>query len=239
MSAVQRVLQCLAVLILGFQVLEGKVGYAYLCVLTLVLLELPRWAEGRLGVVLPEALEVLILLFVFSAEILGEIRGCYVRYPFWDSLLHGFSGFLFASIGSVLPGLFTGQRYEKTALLLFAVCFSMTVGVLWEFLEWGVDGLFGLDMQKDTVITALHSVCLDPRKGNGAGSISGIRETLVMLPEGKGILLGLGGYLDVGLHDTMGDLLVNLLGAVVFGLLSRRDRLVRHFIPVVESREQG
>lgn len=218
------------------QILMGKAGYVYLCVLTLALMELPGWAERRLKVALPPIMEGLILLFLFSSEILGEIRGCYVRYPGWDAALHGVSGFLFASIGSVLPQLADRQRCAGTMFrVLFGICFSVTVGVLWEFLEWGVDGLFGLDMQKDTVIHALRSVCLDPRGGNCVGSISGVRETILILRDGSREILGLNGYLDVGLHDTMGDLLMDLAGAAVFALLSGWERFARYVVPVVKG----
>lgn len=230
------VLRILVFPVLIRQILTGRVGYVYLCVLTLVLMELPGWAERRLEVALPPMMEGLLLLFLFSSEILGEIRGCYVRYPGWDALLHGVSGFLFASVGSVLPRLADRQRRGGTvSRVLFGVCFSVTIGVLWEFLEWGVDGIFGLDMQKDTVIHALRSVCLDPLGGNCVGSVSGIGETVLILRDGSRQILGLKGYLDVGLHDTMGDLLMDFLGAAVFGLLSGWERFSRYVMPVVKG----
>ncbi len=218
------------------QILVGKVGYVYLCVLTLMLMELPGWVEDRLGLRIPALMEGLILLFLFSSEILGEIRGCYVRFSCWDVLLHGFSGFLFASIGWILPELLGQQgRVNTVVQVLFALCFSVTIGVVWEFLEWGVDSFFGLDMQKDTVVTALRSVCLDPRGGNGVGVIGQIRETVVLLADGSRRVLGLNGYLDVGLQDTMGDLLVDLAGALVFAALSRWERIAHYFVPVVKG----
>ena len=222
------------------QILAGNTGYVYLCVLTLLLMELPGWAERYMGLTLPVPLEVLVLLFVFSAEILGEIRGCYVRFPVWDGLLHGFSGFLFAAIGYALPELMDRKGTELCLALrlAFAVCFSVAVGVVWEFLEWGVDRVFGLDMQKDTVITALHSVCLDPRGGNAVGTVSGVRDTILLLADGREVRLGLGGYLDVGLHDTMGDLLLDLAGALVFAVLSRWGKAADCFIPKIQSQEE-
>ena len=238
-SAVRNVLQCLVFPVLTAQILRGETGYVYLCVLTLVLMELPRWAEQRLHAVLPETLEILVLLFVFSSEILGEIQACYVRFPVWDLLLHGFSGFLFAAIGyGMLSGILRLDGERKVCCILFAVCLSMTAGIVWEFLEWGVDSVFGLDMQKDTVITALRSVCLDPGKGNQVGSINHIRETIVVLRDGRRVALDLEGYLDVGLQDTMGDLLVNLAGALVFAVVIRWKKLATHFIPVIQYREE-
>ena len=211
------------------QLLSGKTGEVYLCVLTLVLMELPGWAERRLNVILPPAMESLLLVFIFASEILGEVRGCYIRYPGWDALLHGTSGFLFAAIGYAIPELAAsqGNGMEQKLRALFAICFSLSVGVVWEFLEWGLDGLFGLDMQKDTVISTLRSVCLG--RGREPGTVSGIRETVLRI--GDGSVRVLEGYLDVGLHDTMGDLLVDLAGAAVLGFLSGNEKCAENFIP--------
>lgn len=239
-SGIGCVLRILVFPVLIGQILGGNTGYVYLCVLTLLLMELPGWAERQLSVMIPGPLEGMILLFLFSSEILGEIKGCYVRFPVWDGLLHGFSGFLFAAVGYVLPELMIRQGRETNPglRLVFAVCFSVTVGVVWEFLEWGVDGIFGLDMQKDTVVTALRSVCLDPRGGNAVGAVSGVRDAILLLADGSRVRLGLGGYLDVGLHDTMGDLLLDLAGALIFTVLSRWGKAADFFIPIIQSQEE-
>src|SRR5699024_6974332 len=99
-----------------------------------------------------------------------------------------------------------------TAIVAF--CFSMTIGVVWEFFEFGMDSLFNLDMQKDTVIHTIRSVTLDPSGHNIPYVIKGIGETAV-----NGQELGIGGYLDIGLIDTMQDLIVNFAGAFVFSII--------------------
>ena len=220
------------------QILAGKTGYVYLCVLTLVLMELPGWTERRLGVAFPGTMEALLLLFIFSSEILGEIRGCYVRYPCWDLILHGFSGFFFASVGYVLPELTDrlGSGEKCTFRLIFAVCFSLSVGVLWEFVEWGADAVFGLDMQKDSVINTLHSVCLSPGEENRVGILCNIRKTVMILADGS--IRTMEGYLDIGLHDTMEDLLADLAGAAVFGFLSRGKFFAANMIPKFVGKEE-
>ena len=133
---------------------------------------------------------------------------------------------------------------------LVAFCFSMTVGVLWEFFEYGMDVIFRMDMQKDTIIHTLPTVTLDPTASNRVVVLEGIQAVTV-----NGQELGLGGYLDIGLHDTMADLLVNFIGAVLFSVIGyvyirqrgrgRSGRLVKHFIPELHdwdapvSEEQG
>ena len=100
-----------------------------------------------------------------------------------------------------------------------AFCFSMTIGVLWEFFEFGMDQWLLFDMQKDTVINTISTVSLDPAGGTAAVAVKGIQEVILVLEDGTQMPLGLGGYLDVGIIDTMKDLFVNFIGAVVFSTI--------------------
>ena len=135
---------------------------------------------------------------------------------------------------SVLPHF----KYKKqSAARMVAFCFSMTIGVLWEFVEYFADNVLLLDMQKDTVIHTIRSVALDPTMTNTVMTIDGIADVIV-----NGESLGLGGYLDIGLHDTMEDLLVNFIGAVVFctfGFFYLKGRgkgkFVRRFVPTMRT----
>ena len=104
-----------------------------------------------------------ILLFIFAAEVLGEISAYYTTYPYWDTMLHTLNGFLCAAVGFCLVDLFDrSERFSLTLSPVFmaivAFCFSMTIGVLWEFFECSMDRIFLFDMQKDTVVTAISSV---------------------------------------------------------------------------------
>ena len=192
-----------------------------LCVLTLVLFMLPSAFERRLHIDLPDTLEVIILLFIYAAEILGEIRAYYTSYPGWDTMLHTMNGFLCAAIGFALVDILNEE--EKVALRLSpffmavtAFCFSMTIGVLWEFFEFSMDQLILVDMQKDTVINTISTVNLNPSHGTTAVIVQGIQDVILVLEDGTQMPLGLGGYLDVGIIDTMKDLFVNFIGAAVF-----------------------
>lgn len=210
------VLRALVILILIRQAMNQNYENVFLCVLTLLLLIIPSYIQVSFKIELPSTLEIVILLFIFAAEILGELNEFYVKIPFWDTLLHTLNGFLAAAIGfSMVTLLNKDERitFELSPfyLVMVAFCFSMTIGVVWEFFEWFMDCLFGLDMQKDTVITAIHSVALDPAGGNRPYSITGITSTVV-----NGEQLAINGYLDIGLMDTMEDLLVNFIGALVF-----------------------
>ena len=217
-----------------------------LCVLTLVLFMLPSAFERRLHIDLPDTLEIIILLFIYAAEILGEIRSYYTNYPGWDTMLHTMNGFLCAAIGFALVDILNQE--EKVALHLSpffmavtAFCFSMTIGVLWEFFEFAMDQFLLFDMQKDTVINTISTVNLDPGHGTTAVVVKGIQDVILVLEDGTQQALGLGGYLDVGIIDTMKDLFVNFIGAVVFSTIgyfyvkSRgKGKFAPRFIPQVQ-----
>ncbi|MDO4502441.1 MAG: hypothetical protein Q4D06_04580 [Coriobacteriia bacterium] len=189
----------------------------FLCVVVLILFVLPSILARRLKIELPSTMERIIMLFVFASEILGEIGGYYQVFPWWDTMLHTLWGFLCAAIGFSLVDLLNRDPNIKFSLspifcALVAVCFSMTVGVLWEFFEFAMDRLFAFDMQKDTIVTSFSSVVLG---GDGTRPFNLPEITSSTI---NGVDYGLPGYLDIGLFDTMSDLLVNFIGAVVFSV---------------------
>ena len=217
-------LRILVIAVMVAQFFNGDFESVFLCALTLVLFLLPTVFERALMIDLPNTLEIVIMLFIFAAEILGEISSFYTTFKGWDTILHTINGFLCAAIGFALVDML--NRTEKFSLSLspvfmsiVAFCFSMTIGVLWEFFECGMDQLMMLDMQKDAVVNSISSVMLDPSGLNNRVMIQDIVDTIVVTGDGQQISLGLGGYLDIGLLDTMKDLFVNFIGAVVFSVI--------------------
>lgn len=241
------VLRFLVFLTMIGQFMEGDYQNVFICILTLILFMLPSIIERRLYIDLPDMLEVIILLFIFAADILGEIREFYVLVPHWDTVLHTINGFLFSAIGFCIVDILNEEKHvamhlSPAYMAVAAFCFSMTIGVLWEFFEWVMDCWFGFDMQKDAILQSIHSVTLHPQGHNEVVSITGIQDVIVVYADGTQ-QLGVGGYLDVGLQDTMKDLLVNLIGAVVFSVIGffyvktrGKGRIAKHFIPRVISR---
>lgn len=242
------ILRVLVIVTMVAQFLNGNFENVFLCILTLVLFTLPTMIERRIRIDLPDTLEIIILLFIFSAEILGEIQAYYTLFRGWDTMLHTLNGFLCAAIGFSLVDLFNrNERFSLSLSPVFmaivAFCFSMTIGVLWEFFECTMDNLFLLDMQKDAVVHDIGTVMLDPTGRNRVTAIRGITDVIVVAG-GEEISLGLGGYLDIGLLDTMKDLFVNFIGAVVFSVIGYfyvknrgRGRFARRFIPKVLPEE--
>jgi len=241
-TVVYLVLRLIVIVLLVSALLRKQYESAFLCVLVLVLFLLPMFIERNFRIHLPDTLEIIILLFIFAAEILGELQCYFIQYPHWDTMLHTTSGFLYAAVGFSLIDILTRNSKLKFSMTPFymalvAFCFSMTIGVLWEFFEFGMDRTFNLDMQKDTVVQTISSVTLDQTNSNTPVVIRNIHSVSV-----NGQDLGLDGYLDIGLYDTMEDLFVNFIGAVVFSIIGffyikRRGEgsFARQFIPTIQE----
>ncbi len=235
------VLRALVVAVMILQLLNRDYYDVFLCALTLTLFLIPSFVERRLHIDVPNTLEVIILLFIFSAEILGEIQEYYLIFPFWDTMLHTINGFLMAAIGIAMVDILNRSRRFRVRLspvfvAVVAFCFSMTIGVLWEFFEYGMDYFFNMDMQKDTWLSVINTVSLNPEGKNSPVRIP--IESVVINGEAWP------GYLDIGLHDTMKDLFVNFIGAVVFSLIGMiyimgrgRGSFAPRFIPRLKENE--
>ena len=238
--AVYLVLRLIVLGTLVSSVLRGEYENAFICLLVLALFILPFFIQQNFGIELPDTLEIIILLFIFASEILGELGCFFITVPNWDSILHTTTGFLCAATGFALIDILNRNRRIKFELspiyvALVAFCFSMTIGVLWEFFEFGMDRLFMMDMQKDTIVHSITSVMLDPTNKNIPVTIGDITSVTV-----NGQDLGFDGYLDIGLYDTMEDLFVNFIGALVFSFIGyfyikRRGegKLAKAFIPTI------
>lgn len=238
-------LRAIVIGILIAQSLNGNWIDVFYCILTLALFLIPSFIEKRIKIDVPDTMEIIILLFIFAAQILGEIREYYINVPHWDTALHTVNGFLCAAIGVSLFDILNRSKHVKMALspffvLLMAFCFSMTIGVIWEFLEFGVDMIFRGDMQKDTVLTTISSVMLHP-EGRNIPVVLDIESVVV-----NGVEWDYGGYIDVGLIDTMKDLIVNFLGALVFSVFgwfylkgSKKAEFAERFLLKLKSESEA
>ena len=239
------ILRLLVIVVLVRQLMLANYEGAFFCILAFLLLYLPSWIQVKLRIELPPPLEITIFCFIFAAEILGEVNAFYVVIPWWDTMLHTINGFLAAVGFSMVMLLNDDERVafhlSPAFLAMVAFCFSMTIGVLWEFFEFGMDYFLGTDMQKDTVIHAIHTVSLDPTLSNKVVTIPDIQDVVI-----NGESLGLGGYLDIGIIDTMKDLFVNFIGAVVFSVTGflyvkskgRKKSAAQSFVPSKKTAER-
>ncbi len=237
-------LRIIVVAAMTISCIRGNYENLFYCGLALVLFLLPAVFEKNFGIDIPGVLEGIILFFIFASVVLGEMGNYYTRFPLWDTILHTLNGFLCAAVGFGLVDILHRTNRENFKLspfflALVAFCFSMTIGVLWEFFECGMDVFFGKDMQKDMVISSVISTYLSENTKEPM-VLENIKQLAV-----NGKDLGIEGYLDIGLYDTMKDLLVNFAGAIVFSVIGffyeknrETSRFAKLFIPTLRSFEE-
>lgn len=237
-------LRVLVIISMIFQILSGNIQNAALCIVSLLLFTIPTVVSEKFKIGIPSLLETIIYIFIFSATILGEINNFYGIIPFWDTLLHTLNGFLCAGIGFSLIDLLN-QNSKKINLsplyvAIVAFCFSMTVGVLWEFGEFTADTVLRTDMQKDKILQNISTVELNPNRENIPIKIDDIEKTEIYSKDGT-VTVVENGYLDIGIIDTMKDLFVNFVGAIVFSIIGflyiknrSKYKFAENFIPTKE-----
>lgn len=240
--AVYLILRILVLISMVFQILLGNFQNVLMCILSLILFTIPTIVSEKFKIGLPSLLETIIYIFIFSSTILGEINNFYGIIPFWDTLLHTLNGFLCAGIGFSLVDLLNQNskniKLSPIYVVIVAFCFSMTIGILWEFYEFTSDSIFKTDMQKDRVVQTISSVELNVNKENVPIRIDNIEKTTIYTKDGK-ITTIENGYLDIGIIDTMKDLIVNFIGAIIFSMIGflyvknrEKYKFTENFIPI-------
>ncbi|MBQ8309972.1 MAG: hypothetical protein IJX80_03050 [Clostridia bacterium] len=245
--AIYTTMSVITVAVIVLTALNRQFESTFTAVISLILFLLPTFVEKSFRVQLPTALEIIAVLFVFCANILGEIGAFYTRFPFWDDMLHYTSGFIFAAFGFALVGIFNrNNRFDfhlsPIFLSVVALCFAVTVGVVWEFFEFAADTFLHTDMQKDFIVTHIYSAEMNP-DGQAPLLIENIVQTVITAQDGS--VYTVDGYLDIGLLDTMKDLFVDFAGALLFCTFgyfyaghSDKGRIAKQFIPRVENADR-
>lgn len=232
------VLRILVIICAILSIVNGNYKHTFICILALVLFTLPTIAQKTLKFELPNTFEAIVYFFIFAAEILGDVNRFYVTVPHFDTILHTMNGFLCAAFGFALLDIIDrrSRKIDVTPLFIAIVAFSfsMTIGVLWEFFEYGGDQIFVADMQKDTIVSSFSTSKLDDSK---RVYVTDIVETQIKTKSGQTYVIK-DGYLDIGINDTMKDLLVNMAGAIVFCIFGviylkneRENSFANKFIP--------
>ncbi len=142
--------------VLGVEHETMKSNYALMivqCLLGIGVMFLPSAFERKLRIAIPGFMYLLFVVFLYAAIYLGEVHSFYYRIPHWDLILHGFSGLMLGALSfSVITLLNDAERIRCSLspafVAVFAFSFAVAMGVVWEFYEFAVDGLLGLNMQK-------------------------------------------------------------------------------------------
>ncbi|MBE6156053.1 MAG: hypothetical protein E7164_04805 [Firmicutes bacterium] len=215
------IVRTLVIICMINELIQGNYENAFLCIFSLILFLVPSILEKTLKIEFPTVFEGIVYIFIFAAEILGEINNFYNLFYAFDAILHTINGFLCASLGFSLVYILNENiktiNLSPLFVSLVAFCFSMTIGVMWEFYEYAVDMSLQRDMQKDEIVNQVNTVLLDETKSNKVIRIKDIKYTISYDENGNEVMKT-SGYLDVGLHDTMKDLIVNLIGAIIYSI---------------------
>ena len=223
------------------QILNHNWNNVLLFIFTLILFTLPEIISKTVNITIPTTLEISVYLFIFASAFLGEVQNFYEIFTHWDTILHTLNGFLCAAIGfSLIDTINHNEDYHinmsPAFAALVAFSFSMTVGVVWEFAEYSADQYLGKDMQKDKIIQEFQSIKINETGENIPIPIKDINKTELYNSKGEKILTVEGGYLDIGIHDTMKDLIVNFIGAFVFsifGYLYTKNKEGYRFLEII------
>lgn len=209
-------LEAFTVISFVYFIFRGDKSDLVLCAVTILLLIFPQIIERLLKIKLSTTAHLLALL-LSTGPLLGNAYNLYFILTWWDTLLHFVSGILFAMLGFSLPDLIDRQSRQHSKLLkyLTAILFALSTAVVWEFLEYSVDQIFHTDKQQDHIVKNITSYLLGNELGN-TGTINDIQSVVI-----NGIDISLGGYLDIGLHDTMMDMFACATGAILFCIIQQ------------------
>lgn len=151
--AVLLVLQTVMAVELVFLVLGGQWMHVFLVVLVMAGTIAPELLRRTLPIEIPSEAQIAAILFVFASLFLGEVRDYYERFAWWDQALHGTAGLLLGLLGFLIVHVLNESRSVQMQMrpffvALFAFAFAIAIGTIWEIFEFGMDRIFGLNMQK-------------------------------------------------------------------------------------------
>ncbi len=200
-----------------------------------VLLALPVFLGGELllKVKLPNAFLCVLVVFSASGILLGPCYDLYTILPWWDDMLHTVSGAIFTCIGYAIARPHVKDvttKKGKVACLIFGITFTLAIALVWEIYEY-VGSALGFDMQEDSIVTSFDSYLLSGTHSE-TFVVDGIEKTIIYYGNGNQFVID--GYIDIGLFDTLNDMLVCLIGAIVLcvplGICIAKDKSVDRFI---------
>lgn len=165
-SAVANIIRGLLILSAAFSLHTKNYLNFFTAVMTLWLTFLPFIIARKNHIKLPQSFQIVILLFIFGAQYLGELKDYYFRFWWWDKMLHTFSGIILGFIGYLLIYVLNNEKKVDVYLspffmVFFSFTFAVCVGALWEIFEFTMDNTFGLNMQKSGLVDTMWDLIVD------------------------------------------------------------------------------
>lgn len=196
-----------------FCLINGEWTATFNCLFNFVLLFVSDLVYKKLGY--SGIFQLAIYLFITGSLLLGEVYYFYVRVWYFDIIMHMLSSFIASGL------LFYTLRYLKvkmkfSLLILFIFSFAMMVAALWEITEFTIDRVFNIDMQKDTIIGEINSTLLS------SDGKSVVKKKINNMKIGDTVA---NGYIDIGLYDTIEDMICATLGSIVFIISGKLRKL--------------
>lgn len=174
--------------------IEREIAHIGLCIAGFVTINIPAFIQRRFKIYIPSILQLVAVLLIYAHFILGEIFRAYDHVMWFDKTLHTLNGLAFALLGFSMVNLLnnSSDQYKKLSpffVSLFSFCFCLAVSYMWELLEFSIDSIFKINMQrwKDGLV------------GSGTGVNAYTQGT--------------------GLIDTMIDMLVMMLGGALVSVI--------------------
>lgn len=158
------------------------------CILGIIVMFIPSVVERKLSVDIPNNMEVMYFIFLYCAIYLGEVRNFYYLIPYWDVILHAFSGAMLGTLGFSLVSYLNDLKFLNTNLspffvALFAFCFAQASGAVWEIYEFLADSLIGTNMQKfivaDGTVLSGHAALRDTMTDLIIDALSSLAVTII------------------------------------------------------------
>ncbi|MCM1052803.1 MAG: DUF2238 domain-containing protein [Ruminococcus sp.] len=194
--------------------------HLFLCFYSLLLLIIPSLVIKKLRINVSDFLLILYYASVFSSNILGEVYHFYVNTSYFDVFVHFLTGFFMASLFFTLIKNFTPLKKNHLLISAISVSLSLTFSVGWELFEYSCDKLLLTDMQQDTLISNISSLNLDKSESYKPVKVEDIHKIILYNANNDILKIIEGGYLDIGLNDTMSDLLIAFIGAFISSVFS-------------------
>lgn len=202
----------LYLIVVMFYLISGLIKWdittIFACVLSLILMFITNVIGKKLG--FGNGIKILIYIFILGTEVLGEIYHFYVDVWWFDIVMHTYFAFIISYAGLYLIRYFKikGSIYF---VILFIFSLAMMTESVWEIFEFSMDRVIGTDMQKDTVIRNINSTYLSENIYVDKVIVNDID-----------FMNRYGGYLDIGLYDTIGDMICTVVGGFMFIIIMKK-----------------